>query len=295
MSCILDSMSKDMLSKQQRYAVIDIGSNATRLHIAACDKPKQWVTDTFIRVPLPLGAEVFSHPQHRIGVKTVKRLEKIISAFQLIISTFAPIKKQVVATAAFRHATNAPAIIERVKNKTGVNIGLLSGDEEAKIIGLLAGQQFAQSTVINLDVGGGSTDCAVIRANRLLCQASFLVGTSHNPADNVSHTQAFQQWVKKAVATHSVQIITASGGSVAHLENLCGHLHVSALAKAQGMIKKMPAGDVARAYSIAADTVSYMEAAISIYKIALKSSGLCKIEVVRGGLSDALIAQMLNR
>ncbi len=279
----------------QRYAVIDIGSNATRLHIAHPDQQNQWITDTFIRIPLPLGAEVFSHPQQSLSVKTITRLEKTIAAMQLIIGTFAPIKTRAVATAALRSAKNSTKIIEQLKNNTDLTVYCLSGEEEATIIGLLAGQQYQNSTVINLDVGGGSTDCAVIRNNQLINQSSFLVGTAHDPTNSADHIKAFCQWIKSAKNDCDVQHLTASGGSIALLKNMCrGTLTQAALTQEQKKLKNMAVGDISRLYNFPPDTVANIEMAIDIYKAALKSSTLPHIDIVQGGLSDAIIYQMLS-
>src|SRR4030095_1221968 len=70
-----------------------------------------------------------------------------------------------VATASVREANNAAEFIEVIENHTGLRIEILSGIEEARLIGLAACQGCASQgeTNINIDIGGGSTEISVFR------------------------------------------------------------------------------------------------------------------------------------
>jgi len=64
-----------------------------------------------------------------------------------------------------REANNAPAFIMEVERQTGVRVEILSGIEEARLIGLAAVQGCAapRSSLINIDIGGGSTEISLMR------------------------------------------------------------------------------------------------------------------------------------
>jgi exopolyphosphatase/guanosine-5'-triphosphate,3'-diphosphate pyrophosphatase len=66
------------------------------------------------------------------------------------------------ATSAVREATNADAVLARVKEETGVVLTVLSGEEEARLTFLAARRWFGWSAgkLLVLDIGGGSLEIA---------------------------------------------------------------------------------------------------------------------------------------
>ncbi len=64
------------------------------------------------------------------------------------------------ATSAVRSATNSDDVLKRVEKKTGVNLTILSGEEEARLTFLAARRWYGWSAgrITNLDIGGGSLE-----------------------------------------------------------------------------------------------------------------------------------------
>lgn len=64
-----------------------------------------------------------------------------------------------VGTAGFRMAKNADALIQRVSNELGINISIIDGKEEARLIYLSCQKDFGHlRNIAVLDIGGGSTE-----------------------------------------------------------------------------------------------------------------------------------------
>ena len=83
------------------------------------------------------------------------------------------------ATSAMRDAVNAAAIIERVKKETGIEIKIISGDEEAAVIyeNHVAENLDKDHSYLYIDVGGGSTELTFFSQNQLVFKQSFNIGT----------------------------------------------------------------------------------------------------------------------
>ncbi|WP_329119212.1 Ppx/GppA phosphatase family protein [Streptomyces sp. NBC_01353] len=66
------------------------------------------------------------------------------------------------ATSAVREATNADAVLERMKRETGIDLQVLTGEEEARLTFLAARRWFGWSAgkLLLLDIGGGSLEIA---------------------------------------------------------------------------------------------------------------------------------------
>src|SRR5262249_43078729 len=70
-----------------------------------------------------------------------------------------------VATASVREARNSAQFIREVQRKAGVSVEILSPIEEARLIGLAAAQGCAapDAAILNIDIGGGSTEISLMR------------------------------------------------------------------------------------------------------------------------------------
>ena len=121
----------------KKYAAIDIGSNAIRLLIAnviiAEDKEPQFKKSSLVRVPIRLGAEVFVG-QGMISEDSIQRLIDALNAFQLLMKTHHVERFKACATSAMREARNGDEVVKRIFEKTGVDIAVIGGKEEAAII-----------------------------------------------------------------------------------------------------------------------------------------------------------------
>ena len=80
--------------------------------------------------------------------------------------------KQIVtaATSAVREAPNGQDFIKRVLDETDIQIEMISGSEEARLIylGVLSGMAFEDQSFVIIDIGGGSTELILADKKRML-------------------------------------------------------------------------------------------------------------------------------
>lgn len=156
-----------------KYAVIDIGSNTIRLCIYKLKKDK---------LSLILNQSVMA----RLGSKVSEgdlTPQGITDAVNALLSLKEIIKKNrirktfVFATAALRNIDNSKEAVAEIEEKTGFNIDVLSGEEEAKLTFLgAAGEQTIKNGVI-ADIGGGSTELILIQNEKIIKTVSFPIGS----------------------------------------------------------------------------------------------------------------------
>ncbi|NLA24846.1 MAG: hypothetical protein GX879_07765, partial [Bacteroidales bacterium] len=117
------------------FATIDIGSNAGRLLIShVYEKFGAALTSkiALVRVPLRLGMDVFE--KNYISQQKIEDLVKALKAYKLIMDIYKPIAFDACTTSAMREATNQKEVLNIVKSETGINLKVIDGVEEAKII-----------------------------------------------------------------------------------------------------------------------------------------------------------------
>jgi exopolyphosphatase / guanosine-5'-triphosphate,3'-diphosphate pyrophosphatase len=166
-----------------RVAVVDIGTNSTRLLVADV-APHGGLSELARRTRVTrLGQDV-----DRTGVladEAMARVHATLAEYRTVIDEHEVERTVAVLTSAVRDAANGSAFLARVRGEHGLAARVIPGDEEARLTFLGATserpQEDATPTVV-IDVGGGSTEL-VVGAGR---DVSFHVSTQ---AGVVRHTE----------------------------------------------------------------------------------------------------------
>lgn len=163
-----------MSDKSRTLASIDIGTNTFRLLIAnvSGNNFKEIYSERVItRIGQGVSESGFLRKEAiQRGIFTLKRFADIISRYDVkgIIAT---------ATSALRDARNSDEFLKQAKAEAGIDIEILSGEEEARktLSGIFIGIPAPESSLI-VDIGGGSTELIVSRDTKPLFIESLSLG-----------------------------------------------------------------------------------------------------------------------
>jgi exopolyphosphatase/guanosine-5'-triphosphate,3'-diphosphate pyrophosphatase len=163
-----------------RYAAIDIGSNAIRLLIADIIENNGNVSfkkNTLVRVPLRLGDDAFL--EQFISERKATDLVKTMRAFRNLMDVYKVSDYISFATSAMREARNGQDIVRTIKQEADIDLEIISGQKEAKIIYSNHSEENIDKTknYLYIDVGGGSTELSLFSDGKLLASRSFNIGT----------------------------------------------------------------------------------------------------------------------
>lgn len=204
----------------EKYAAVDIGSNAIRLLIATVIEkegfPTQFKKTSLVRLPIRLGADVFL--KGNISSGNYKRLLDAMQAYSLIIKTHKVVAFRACATSAMREAKNGKEIVSKLKAATGIDIQIIDGNDEAAIIASTDLKQLISDNKVFLyvDVGGGSTEFTVFANGKNIASHSFKLGTVRIINGMVEDTmwEQAQQWVTQHTKAYSKINVIGSGGNI---------------------------------------------------------------------------------
>jgi exopolyphosphatase/guanosine-5'-triphosphate,3'-diphosphate pyrophosphatase len=156
---------------------MDVGSNALRLIIAEFKSPTRYKVIERVRMPVRLGASVFQ--TNRIDPETMEAALEAFRAFRKTMEAHEVVVHRAVATSATREAKNRAAFLERVRAETGIDLELIKGTEEARLVALGVRSKLSLDRGLSmiLDVGGGSSEIALIGHGEILVVESHDVGT----------------------------------------------------------------------------------------------------------------------
>ena len=203
-----------------RLAAIDIGSNAARLLITDVISGPQGVGEfiktVLVRVPLRLGFDVFDKGE--ISSSKVEKIIKTIKAYKLLLDVYEVKHLKACATSAMRDAANANDIIKKVKTETGIEIEIISGDQEASFIyeNHIAENMTTEESYLYVDVGGGSTELTFFSDGKMIFKKSFNIGTIRllkNQVVEATWDEMKEFIISKTKGYHHVTAI-GSGGNI---------------------------------------------------------------------------------
>ena len=144
--------------KNNILSAIDVGTNSFHLITAKIDGDQFTIIDRAKEV-VRLGAGV---PSATMKYMTAEAMERGIIALKRF-KTMADLLNgsiRAVATSAVREALNRDEFLSRVQAETGIDIEIISGYEEARLIylGVLQSLPIFRKQVLVMDIGGGSTE-----------------------------------------------------------------------------------------------------------------------------------------
>ena len=289
-----------------KLAAIDIGSNAVRLLITSIGINK---TDTkfkkisLVRVPLRLGEDVFS--KGKISEKKLKKLQKTLKAFKILMQMHEVYMFKAVATSAMREAENSTKIIEDIFIRLNIKIDLISGKKEALMIAnvFLYSMENLTDNYLYVDVGGGSTELNLISKNKIIDARSFKIGTVrtlNNITKDISWHN-FKNWIEDNSKLYKNIVVIGSGGNASKIlkiskKNINEVISINELEEINSLVKSTSFEDRIFKLQLNPDRADVIIPAINIYLKSLKYSKSKSFVVPRIGLADGVIRHIhLNK
>lgn len=289
-----------------RLAAIDIGSNAARLLISdVIPGPKgnpEFVKMALVRVPLRLGFDVFETGE--ISANKTDKIIKTIKSYKHLLDVYEVKYLRACATSAMRDARNASDILKKVKTETGIDIEVISGQEEASFIyeNHIAENMTNEESYLYIDVGGGSTELTFFSDGKLVFKESFNIGTIRLLKNQVDEAlwDKMKEFIKsKTKGYHHVTAI-GSGGNINKIFSLSKRKEGKALSLdlLRDYYKEFSTLSVAQRislYRLREDRADVIVPALLIYINVMRWADAEEIYVPKIGLADGLVHSLYER
>jgi exopolyphosphatase/guanosine-5'-triphosphate,3'-diphosphate pyrophosphatase len=256
----------------------------------------EFVKLTLVRVPLRLGFDVFERGE--ISAEKAEMLIKTIHSYKLLIDVYDVKNYITAATSAMRDAVNAKQILHRVKKETGVDIKVISGEEEASYIyeNHVAENLNNLESYLYIDVGGGSTELTFFSDGKLAAKRSFNIGTIRLLKNQVSEENwnEMKAFIKeKTVGYHHITAI-GSGGNINKIFSLSKRkegkpLNLELLRDYYKEFSSLSVAQRISLYHLREDRADVIVPALLIYINVMRWTDADEIFVPKIGLADGLI------
>jgi len=222
----------------QTIAAIDVGSNAIRLLIGKVDGNNQMDALESLRVPVRLGKDTFQ--SGIISEASMQETVNAFSTFQKVIHDYGVSLYRAVSTSAMREAVNQEILVERILQATGIQVDVISGEEEARLIHLAVSKAIDLQKYIALlvDIGGGSMETTLSVNGNIVFAESYKIGAvrllgqlKQPDKPGISFEELVRDFIEsprrriqKILQDQPVNLLVCTGGNVETLGELAHKL-----------------------------------------------------------------------
>ena len=305
-------------------AAIDVGSNTIHLVVGrpiAADTDLEILADETVLVRL--GADVTA--TGAIGAERTATAIGVLHQQVEVAHRLGASPILGLATEGVRKASNGAAFAQQVREVTGVELVLISGEQEAAFTywGAISGQTIAGRSAV-VDLGGGSTEIVVGDAGNIAWRMSLPLGsgTIHDrvapadpadPAELAAAARVVEDALRPLDLPLPVSEVTACGGTATTLVWLAqralgadavaaseasdgpdypatlGVLTAGVLERLLALLQSLPASAVAERYGVEVGRARLLAAGAVVLQGAMRRLGAERMRVSRRGIREGAI------
>jgi exopolyphosphatase/guanosine-5'-triphosphate,3'-diphosphate pyrophosphatase len=164
--------------KKTRLAIIDLGTNSVRFDIHELYAPHKLRLIHREKLMVRLGENVFVNG--KLDNKAIQRTLQTFLSFKRTCRDLKVDKLVAFGTSALREAEDSDRLLLPLRKKAGIDVRIISGREEAKLIaqGILKREKAVTRNVGLVDIGGGSTEISLVQRGKITHSESFPLGAA---------------------------------------------------------------------------------------------------------------------
>jgi exopolyphosphatase / guanosine-5'-triphosphate,3'-diphosphate pyrophosphatase len=298
------------------FAAVDIGSNSVRLKISRLTRHRL-IEIHEDREVTRLGESVFR--SGFLSPEAIANTVKVLRRFHRAVQRIGVDTVRAVATSALRDARNSHAFMEWVHSVTGWNVEIISGLEEARLIhlGLTSALRVNTSTVLMVDLGGGSCELTISGGGHIRSTISLPLGAirltneflQHDPPRK-SELRQMKGFIAREIERTADRIkraqpkvVIATSGTAESLAAIARGLYktkgarANAVSRAQmqriaKLLARLPLEERRKLSGVGPRRAEIIVAGAAVYAALLERCQLLGFRYSPLGLRDGLLAQM---
>lgn len=211
---------------KNNIAIIDMGTNTFHLVVAEMeDKNYRIIHRERAAVKIGMGGINNGLITEEGATRALKTIQKFKSTLQI----FGVEKTLAFGTSALRNAKNGEEVIQKIKNETGIETQIISGDAEATYIyeGVRSAMNLGNRKSLIVDIGGGSVEFIIGNEKELYWKQSFEIGAQRLLEKYQKHDPILGNEIEElntyfseslsplfeAIRDHSPEILVGSSGT----------------------------------------------------------------------------------
>jgi len=286
-------------------AAIDIGSNTTRLLVA---EPQEGQLRKVMeqRAYTRIGKD--ANKNGSITAEKISEVAEVVTTQVRLAEEMGAEVIKTVATAAIREAKNRDKVVKAISKEAGVEIDVLSEEEEGRLAFLGATKSLGhpvEGTVAVVDVGGGSSEVIIgTVADGVSEVRSWKIGSGslteefiESDPPSAAEIRSLRDHIGDMFEDEELDLpdqAVAVGGSATSLRTLVGAvLEYETLERAVRVLSSDEIADVAKSFELDPRRVKLLPAGVLLLEKFSDMLGQ-PLQIGKGGLREGIILELLN-
>jgi exopolyphosphatase / guanosine-5'-triphosphate,3'-diphosphate pyrophosphatase len=311
-------------------SVIDVGASGIRMLLAELHPDGQVRTLEQLERPLALGRETLR--TGTLSAASIQKAVNILRQYRALMDTYGVTHTRAVATSAVRGALNRDTFVDRIFLATGIEIEVIEGSQETLLTfaavqrALQGNAEVRSADALMFHIGGGATECALVRHGEVVASVTMDVGTVRmremlrsTEMDRRAKTRLIQHSMREmmnsihralpfervsnliavgAEARFAARVLTSdphlakdSGNGVPG-SGLAGAIGGKELRKLADQLLTMTADQIAASYGVASYDADSLAPALLAYAELVRLNQAERLLVPRVTTRDGLVLQM---
>lgn len=153
------------------FSILDLGTNTFHLLVS---EGNQVVYEE--RRPVRIGMGGIN--RNMITGEAIDRAVACLRDYKKMSDSLGSSGIYAIGTSAFRNALNAAQVVETIRSETGIEVKIISGEQEAELIydGIRSGMQLTEEVSMIVDIGGGSVEFIITGKSGICFKVSLETG-----------------------------------------------------------------------------------------------------------------------
>lgn len=299
-------------------AAIDAGSNALRLVIGRVGDNGSIEVVENRREAVRLGKDVFADGTLSRGM--IGQAAASFRRFRQSMDQWGVQHFAAVATSAVREAENRDALLDRIRQMSGIDLRMIDGIEEARLVHLAVSRKLDISTgeAVLVDIGGGSVEVTLTANGALLESRSLKVGAVrmlHLLSDGTGGFSKFMtqvdeiksetlRWTSSVLGHHLVGRLVGTGGNVECIGDLTGrragkkatsYASTGDLQRIRTQLEILDYAARRRELRLRSDRADVIYPAIIVVQALMNTVWASRLTIPRVGLKDGTLIDLAER
>lgn len=305
-----------------RLGVLDVGSNTVHLLVVDAHRGAHPTPMSSDKTVLRLAERIT--PDGRLSARGAEDLVEAVAGAKLLSNRLDCAELLAFATSAVREASNSAEVLDQVRERTGVELRVLSGPDEARYTFLAARRWcgWSAGNLLVLDIGGGSLELAIgIDEDPEMARSLPLGGARLTRTRLVSDPPSraevlrLREWLDAELAEVAKSVravgpadrVVATSKTFRSLARLAGAapssagprvrrtLTDSALRQLIAFISRMPAADLGELEGVSANRAHHLVAGALVAEAVMRALGIRELEICPWALREGVILRRLDQ
>ena len=299
----------------QTIAAIDVGSNAMRMMVGRVVYDGKIEVVENLRLPVRLGQDAFT--TGFVSEETAQQAVDAFIRFRKVVDDYDVEKLRSVATSAMREMANSDLLIDRIARATGINIEIISGEEEARLIHLAVAQSvnLKDKHALLIDIGGGSVEVTLSQNGNILSTESYNMGTVRllkklSGEKNTAmpfhklvreYAEAARHRIDREIGSKKIDICIGTGGNIEEMGKLRQKLFkrdsdraitLEELDKLVETLSRMKVEERMRKFKLKPDRADVILPASIVLQMIAHEAKIKEVTIPNVGLKDGVLWDM---